>query len=132
MRESNANSRLESDPQFTLSICPWCAGRSRDSWFLVSFPAHETGDGHLGRSTLDIPPNLGYYVNVSLSPLQSLTPDQRDQLLALIDECRALGASPFSLGPLYGALGVFDPDFDVSRDHFPTQPDDVPTHPIYD
>ncbi len=41
-----------------------------------------------------------------MSLASSLTPAQKDELLALIAECRALGAESYSLSPLYEACGI--------------------------
>ncbi len=52
-------------------------------------------------------------------------PAQKDELLSLIHECRDLGATTHQLAPILHVIYPM-PTFDVSRDHFPSQPDDVP------
>lgn len=60
-----------------------------------------------------------------MSLASSLTVSQREQLLALVAECWHLGATDAQLEPLLLVLTAQAP-FDVSRDHFPVQPDDLP------
>lgn len=77
-----------------MAACPLCPYRE--------LTRERRGRAALGRYfPLDVQSHCWYYVNMSLS---NLTPIQLDHLLALIDQCRMLGATSWQLHPLTEAL----------------------------
>lgn len=52
---------------------------------------------------------------------RTLTPGQRDELIVLLDECAALGATPDQLAPLLAVIYVE-----------PEAVESAPAHPAYD